>query len=144
MIGINCCGKGIQFQWRWICKIYARIMLKLLYWNWYRRYEFYGINLSILLIWSIFWGLRMPIYEYVCMDCNNQFEVIRTMMAADEPIACVNCEGIQTSRMLSLFNAQSGGRVVAGGNSGCASCSSNACSTCGVNWATIQFNPYME
>ena len=75
----------------------------------------------------------MPIYEYVCVDCKNQFEVMRTMKDADEPIACLHCSGNHTSRMLSLFNAQSGGRVVAGGNSGCATCSSSACSTCSVN-----------
>lgn len=75
----------------------------------------------------------MPIYEYICLECKDQFEVMRTMKAADEPIACSQCKGLQTSRMLSLFNAQSGGRVVAGGNSGCASCSSSACSTCAVN-----------
>ena len=75
----------------------------------------------------------MPIYEYVCIDCKNQFEVLRTMKDADEPIACSLCSGNHTSRMLSLFNAQSGGRVVAGGNSGCATCSSSACSTCAIN-----------
>jgi putative FmdB family regulatory protein len=74
----------------------------------------------------------MPIYEYVCMDCDHQFEIMRAMKDADRPIACVQCSGNHTSRMLSLFNAQSSGRVVAGGNSSCASCSSHACSTCGV------------
>ncbi|MBN1147320.1 MAG: zinc ribbon domain-containing protein [Anaerolineales bacterium] len=72
----------------------------------------------------------MPIYEYVCLDCKERFEVMRAMKDADAPIACQKCEGEHTSRMLSLFNAQSDGRVVAGGNSGCSTCSSASCSTC--------------
>ena len=73
----------------------------------------------------------MPIYEYICLDCGEQFEIIRSMKDADAPLKCDFCDGDHTSRMLSLFNAQSGGRVVAGGNSGCASCSSSSCATCG-------------
>lgn len=72
----------------------------------------------------------MPIYEYVCLDCGVQFESIRSMKDADEPIACHKCESKHTSRMLSVFFASSGGRVVAGGGSSCATCSSSSCSTC--------------
>src|SRR3989304_9773978 len=69
-------------------------------------------------------GLRyeMPIYEYVCLDCHKQFNELRPMSDADAPIACLDCEGEHTSRTISVFFAQSGGRVVAGGSSGCASC----------------------
>ncbi|MEW5871398.1 MAG: zinc ribbon domain-containing protein [Chloroflexota bacterium] len=74
----------------------------------------------------------MPIYEYVCQDCGERFEKMRSMKDADVPAACSKCAGNHTSRMLSLFNAQSGGRVVAGGSSGCASCSSSSCASCGV------------
>ena len=55
----------------------------------------------------------MPIYEYLCLDCDEHFEIIRAMKDADAPIACQKCESDNISRMLSLFNAQSGGRVVA-------------------------------
>lgn len=75
----------------------------------------------------------MPIYEYVCLDCGDQFDVLRSMSMADEPINCHMCNSDHTSRMLSVFYAQSGGKVVAGGNNqGCAACSSKACSTCGI------------
>ena len=73
----------------------------------------------------------MPIYEYVCLDCRERFELMRPMKDADAPIACRNCESQNTSRMLSVFFAQSGGRVVAGGNGGCTGCSSTSCATCG-------------
>ena len=73
----------------------------------------------------------MPIYEYLCLDCKTRFEVLRPMRDADEPIACENCASEHTSRCVTVFFAQSSGKVVAGGNSGCAGCSSNSCSTCG-------------
>jgi len=72
----------------------------------------------------------MPIYEYKCHDCDERFELMRRMMEADSPIICQNCHSASTSRLLSLFNAQSSGRIVAGGQSSCTSCSSNACATC--------------
>jgi putative FmdB family regulatory protein len=75
----------------------------------------------------------MPIYEYLCLDCEKRFEALRPMKDSDEPIACSSCEGLQTSRCVTLFYAQSGGRVVAGGNSSCAACSSNACASCNIN-----------
>jgi putative FmdB family regulatory protein len=74
----------------------------------------------------------MPIYEYVCLDCGQRFETLRTMKEADAPIACVQCESGHTQRKLSVFFAQSGGRVVAGGGSkGCAGCSGGSCAGCG-------------
>jgi putative FmdB family regulatory protein len=74
----------------------------------------------------------MPIYEYVCLDCGERFEAIRLMKDADRVIACQNCESERTSRQLSLFYAQSGGRVLAGSDGGCASCSSGTCASCGI------------
>lgn len=72
----------------------------------------------------------MPIYEYVCLECGERFEQVRLMKEADLPIACQKCESPRTSRMLSLFFASSGGRVVAGSSSGCAGCAGGSCATC--------------
>lgn len=76
----------------------------------------------------------MPIYEYICLDCGAQFDALRSMKDADAPLACQQCQGENTARQLSVFFAQSEGRVVAGGNTGgagCASCASRTCATCG-------------
>ena len=73
----------------------------------------------------------MPIYEYICLDCGQRFEILRAMKEADAPMPCHKCESEHTSRLLSLFNASSGGRVIAGSDGGCAGCSSNSCATCG-------------
>ena len=72
----------------------------------------------------------MPIYEYACLDCGERFERLRPMKDADAPVACTACQSEHTSRLLSLFFAQSGGRTVAGSSSGCASCSGGSCATC--------------
>jgi putative FmdB family regulatory protein len=73
----------------------------------------------------------MPIYEYYCHDCGQRMELIRSMKDADAPLKCSKCESQNTSRMLSLFNASSGGRVVAGGGGGCSGCAGGSCSSCG-------------
>jgi len=72
----------------------------------------------------------MPIYEYVCTDCGNQFELIRGMKEANTPIDCTHCHSQHTNRKLSRFYAQSGGRVLSGGNGGCVGCSGGTCATC--------------
>jgi putative FmdB family regulatory protein len=72
----------------------------------------------------------MPIYEYTCLDCQVSFEVIRSIKEADAPLTCPNCQGGQVKRQISLFNATSGGRSIAGGGS-CNTCSGGTCSTCG-------------
>ena len=74
----------------------------------------------------------MPIYEYVCLECGTRFEALRLMSDADAPMKCNQCQSEHTSRLLSLFYAQSGGKVVAG-NSGntCATCDGGSCASCG-------------
>ena len=73
----------------------------------------------------------MPIYEYNCQDCGTRFEVLRAIKEADAPIACKKCAGQHTRRAMSVFNAQSGGRAVAGTSGGCAGCESGSCASCG-------------
>lgn len=72
----------------------------------------------------------MPIYGYYCRDCGTRFETMRAMREADDPIECKHCESENTLRLLSMFNAQSGGRVIAGGG-GCGGCSGGTCASCG-------------
>jgi putative FmdB family regulatory protein len=72
----------------------------------------------------------MPIYEYVCKDCGYQFEKIRSMKDADQPIHCKNCLGEHTHRAISVFYAKSdGGSITSGG--GCGSCGGGSCGSCG-------------
>jgi len=55
----------------------------------------------------------MPLYEYVCLDCRTRFDALRLMKDADATIACQNCQGENTSRLLSVFFAHSDGRTIA-------------------------------
>ncbi len=74
----------------------------------------------------------MPIYEYVCMDCGNRFELIRPMSQANDSARCAACGGSQTRRKLSRFFAESSGRVVSGmSKAACESCRSGNCARCG-------------
>lgn len=77
----------------------------------------------------------MPLYEYLCADCQTKFEALRSMSKADDPITCKNCASPHTSRVFSTFAAFSRGhngqtRTVAGGCSDCAGCGTRNCSSC--------------
>ena len=73
----------------------------------------------------------MPIYEYICQECQVRFEKIRCMADADAPLECERCHSSQTRRAVSAAFAHSGGRVIAGGGSSCQGCSGGSCSSCG-------------
>ncbi len=74
----------------------------------------------------------MPLYEYLCQDCGSHFDALRSIKDADAPIHCKKCQGEHTSRQLSVFFAQSGGKVVAGNSGGgCAGCGGGSCASCG-------------
>ena len=72
----------------------------------------------------------MPIYEYVCQDCDTHFEVVRPIKDADAPITCKTCHSSEhIKRMISVFFAQSSGQTISGGSS-CSSCSGGSCASC--------------
>jgi putative FmdB family regulatory protein len=75
----------------------------------------------------------MPLYEYICKDCGNHFDALRSMKDADASISCIHCHSNRTVRQLSVFYASSGGKTIAGTNSGsgCGSCSGGSCASCG-------------
>ena len=50
----------------------------------------------------------MPLYEYFCADCRTKFEALRPMAKADDGIACEECGGTQTARVLSVFAVKAG------------------------------------
>ena len=48
----------------------------------------------------------MPIYEYRCSDCGAEFESIRPVSRADDPIDCNAC-GRPATRQISNFSFKS-------------------------------------
>ena len=76
--------------------------------------------------------LNLRKQRYICKDCENRFEALRSMAKADAPIACEKCKGDNTNRAVSVAFAHSAGRVIAGGRGGggCGSCAGGSCGTC--------------
>ncbi|MEA4812922.1 MAG: zinc ribbon domain-containing protein [Anaerolineaceae bacterium] len=72
----------------------------------------------------------MPLYEYLCQDCQKKFEELRSFSSADEARPCPRCGSLHNTRQLSRVNAISEGKSL-GGSHSCGSCSSSNCSCCG-------------
>lgn len=65
----------------------------------------------------------MPIYEYVCKDCREHFEVLTTSSSA-ETIKCKKCESLNVKKTISATSfrmGQGGTSIPAGALSGCSS-----------------------
>ena len=55
----------------------------------------------------------MPIYEYHCTDCGDDFERFVRSMFSRETITCPECGSDHVSKAFSVFGtASSGGRAV--------------------------------
>lgn len=65
----------------------------------------------------------MPIYEYICKDCEHQFEVLTTSSTADETVKCPECKGQDVCKLISTttFRMGSAPSITTGGQPGCAS-----------------------
>ena len=64
----------------------------------------------------------MPLYEYACKSCDNQFE---TLVRASETPECPACHGTELERRQSVFAAHAGGSQTARMSApagGCGSC----------------------
>ncbi len=45
----------------------------------------------------------MALYEYKCSGCEEQFELMRSMSAADNTAECPECGGTESRRLISTF-----------------------------------------
>ncbi len=77
----------------------------------------------------------MPIYEYQCCNCSEQFE--RLVFRSDEAVNCPKCESSNVQKMMSVCGFKSGGdkgaassRGASTASSGCAGCAGGSCATC--------------
>lgn len=75
----------------------------------------------------------MPLYEYLCPNCKDKFQLLRPFSRADEDASCPKCKG-PGKRVLSTFACFSKGSdgfsTPISGGGGCSSCSASSCSTC--------------
>jgi putative FmdB family regulatory protein len=73
----------------------------------------------------------MPIYEYICKKCGNEFEVL--VFNKDEKPGCPECGAKNPTRKMSSFGFSAGSKLKSsstGTGSSCAGCSSSNCSSC--------------
>jgi putative FmdB family regulatory protein len=61
----------------------------------------------------------MPIFEYVCRDCHQEFEAIVT---AGRPAACPACASDDLEKQLSVFAVSTKGESAAPSMGACGSC----------------------
>lgn len=66
----------------------------------------------------------MPIYEYLCNKCGNEFE---KLVFGNQQVACPRCSSAEIKKKFSVFGTSGTEKKV---SSGCSSCSSDSCSTC--------------
>lgn len=45
----------------------------------------------------------MPIYEYKCQKCNEQFEMYKPLSASDEMVKCPKCGEKNPKRQISVY-----------------------------------------
>ena len=72
----------------------------------------------------------MPIFEYHCMECDKDFEVL---VLGDQEISCPACKANNVKKLLSTFSHKSGGEFSSSKGSSCNSCNANTCDTCGLS-----------
>lgn len=69
----------------------------------------------------------MPIYEFDCQSCGNEFDKLVRSMSAVSDVTCPACDSSQIKKKMSLFSSRTGGL-----NSDSASSSSASCSPGGL------------
>jgi putative FmdB family regulatory protein len=62
----------------------------------------------------------MPVYEFVCLACEERFDKLLPMSAEDP--SCPGCGGARVRRQLSLIAGLSGSREGAGSATGGCAC----------------------
>ncbi len=54
----------------------------------------------------------MPLYEYKCKECEEEFEALVSFKNADAGTKCPSCSSEKTDRLISVFSAAvSGGGI---------------------------------
>ncbi len=72
----------------------------------------------------------MPIYEYKCLSCGEEFE---KLVFGNPEINCPKCDSSDIKKKFSVFGMSGVEKPFAGTGGGCSTCGSSgsACSSCG-------------
>lgn len=49
----------------------------------------------------------MPIYEYICMECNNRFSLLQSLYPTEHDAECPKCSSNNVKKILSSFSCSS-------------------------------------
>jgi|Deesub1362B_J571_1020462.scaffolds.fasta_scaffold01736_7 putative FmdB family regulatory protein len=72
----------------------------------------------------------MPIYEFECQACHEEFEEL--VMGGNASIHCPSCGSERVKKLMSAAAFKCNGNFVSTTSSGgCSGCSSHSCSSCG-------------
>jgi putative FmdB family regulatory protein len=69
----------------------------------------------------------MPVYEYICKDCHENFE---KLVFGNREVVCPNCTSGNIKKKMSAFGMSGVEKPFSGSTSGCSSCSKGSCSSC--------------
>jgi len=73
----------------------------------------------------------MPIYEYVCCKCDNQFEALIRSQKDTQELECPKCRHKKVNKIFSTFATAGTEKGPKGGGShSCGSCGGGTCSSC--------------
>ena len=71
----------------------------------------------------------MPVYEYECSDCGEEFEVL--VLDPDETIKCATCDSENIGKQFSTFGlGSSDGNLEISESGDSEGCSQSSCSCC--------------
>jgi putative FmdB family regulatory protein len=65
----------------------------------------------------------MPIYEYICIKCDHEFE---KLVFGNQTVQCPKCNSEDIKKKFSVFGMSG----VENPTSGCSSCKSSSCKSC--------------
>lgn len=65
----------------------------------------------------------MPIYEFDCQSCGNEFDKLVRTMSAVSTVTCPSCESSHIKKKMSLFSSRVGNHSSASATNAAASCS---------------------
>lgn len=69
----------------------------------------------------------MPIFEYICNNCGEEFE---KLIFGNKVVDCPRCASSGVKKKFSTFGMSGVEKPFAGSSTGCTSCSKGSCSSC--------------
>ncbi|MBI4682841.1 MAG: zinc ribbon domain-containing protein [Nitrospirae bacterium] len=50
----------------------------------------------------------MPVYEYICLKCNENFALLQSLYPSERNTECPKCSSTEVKKVLSSFSCVSG------------------------------------